>query len=68
MKVSLWLGPGGLNTLRFDEMELSEIADLMRSVGYRQKVQVSDHRRNIIGTWQAGELREAATELARWSR
>lgn len=38
MKVSLWLGPGGRNTLRFDEIELSEIADLMRSVGYRRTV------------------------------
>jgi hypothetical protein len=68
MKVSLWLGPAGLNTLRLDEIEVSEIAGLMRAISFRQKVQVSDHRRNILGMWQAGELREAAAELARLGR
>ena len=66
MKVSLWLGPGGLHTLRFDEMDLDDIASLMRAVPYRQKIRLSDFRRNILGTWQAGELRDAAAELARF--
>jgi hypothetical protein len=65
MKASLWLGPGGLHTLRFDEMDLDDIAKVMRAVPFRQKVQLSDFCRNILGTWQAGELRNAATELAR---
>ncbi len=68
MKASLWLTPGGPHTLRFDEIELDEIAALMPVVSCRQKVQVCDHRRNILGVWQAGELRDAAAELARISR
>ena len=65
MKVSLWLGPGGLHTLRFDETDLDDIAKVMRAVPFRQKVLLSDFNRNILGTWQAGELRDAAAELAR---
>jgi hypothetical protein len=57
-----------LNTLRFDEIELDEIAGLMRAISYRQKAQVSDHRRNILGIWRASELREGAAELARMVR
>lgn len=68
MKASLWLMPGGTHTLRFDEIELDQIAALMRVVSFRQKVQVCDSRRNILGVWQAGELRDAAAELARISR
>jgi hypothetical protein len=60
MKVGLWIGPAGCHTLRFDEVDAGDIAHLMRSVGYHQPVQVSDYRRNILGTWQAGELRDAA--------
>jgi hypothetical protein len=40
----------------------------MRAISYRQKVQVSDHRRNILGIWRASELREGAAELARMVR
>ena len=52
MKVSLWLCPGGRHTLRFDETDADEIARLMQAVPYRLKVQVNDHRRNILGTCQ----------------
>ena len=65
MKASLWLGPNGRHTVRFDEVELEEVARLMKAASYRQKVQVCDYGRNILGTWLAGELRDAATELAR---
>jgi hypothetical protein len=65
MKASLWLLPGGRHTLRFDEIEVSEIARLMQGVSFHLPVQVCDHRRNILGIWQAGELRDAAAELAR---
>ena len=68
MKASLWLMPGGPHTLRFDEIELDEVAALMQAVSRRQKVQVCDRGRNILGVWQAGELRDAAAELARISR
>ena len=68
MKASLWLAPGGRHTLRFDEIELDQIAAIMRAVSCRQKVQVCDHRRNILGVWQAGELRDAAAGLARISK
>jgi hypothetical protein len=64
MKASLWMAPAGLHTLRFDELDLDGFARLMRAVSYRQKVQVCDHRRHILGTWQAGELRDPAAELA----
>jgi len=30
MKVSLWFGPAGRHTLRFDEIELAEISSLMQ--------------------------------------
>jgi hypothetical protein len=60
VKVSLYLGPGARHTLRFDELNLSEIADLMQAIRAGEKVQISDFRRNIIGTWQARELRAAA--------
>ena len=68
MKASLWLMPGGPHTLRFDEIELDEVAALMRAVSHRKKVQVCDSGRNILGVWEAGELRDAAAELARISR
>ena len=64
MKASLWLGPSGFHTLRFDELVLDEVASLVRAIRYRQKVRICDHRRNILGTWEAGELRDAAVELA----
>ena len=63
MKVGLWIGPAGCHTLRFDEVDVDDLAVLMRVVSYHQAVQVSDYRRNILGIWQAGELREAAAEL-----
>ena len=66
MKASLWLGPAGQHTLRFDELELDEVARLMQAVTRHQKVQVTDHKRNILGIWQANELRDAAAELARY--
>ena len=59
MKASLWLGPGGRHTLRFEEIELEEIATLMRAISCKQRVQVCDPRRNILGIWHAGELCEA---------
>jgi len=68
MKVSLWFGPTGRHTLRFDEIELAEIASLMRTISTRHPVQINDFRRNILGTWRAGELRDAAAELARLER
>jgi hypothetical protein len=63
-------GPAGCHTLRFDEVNADDIARLMRGVGYRQAVQLTDYLRNILGTWQAGELRHAAAELRRlsWQR
>ena len=67
MRTSLWLGPAGRHTLRFDDVDLDDIARLMNAIHYRQKVQITDHRRNIVGTWQAGELRGAAVELARYT-
>ena len=68
MKVSLWFGPMGRHTLRFDEIELAEISSLMQAISARRPVQINDFRRNILGTWRAGELREAADELARLER
>jgi len=68
MKVGLWIGLSGSHTLRFDEADINDIASVMRAVSYRQPVQVSDHNRNILGTWRAGELRDAATELSRLTR
>ena len=68
MKVSLWLGPGNRHTLRFDEVELDEIAGLMRFVAYNQRVQVSDLHRNILGQWEARDLRQASAELASLER
>ena len=68
MKASLWLMPGGPHMLRFDQIERDEVAALMHAVSCRQKVQVCDSRRNILGVWRAGELRDAAAELARISR
>ena len=68
MKVSLWFGPRGRHTLRFDEIELAEISSLMQAISARHPVQISDFRRNILGIWRAGELREAADELVRLER
>ncbi|MDE3075267.1 MAG: hypothetical protein KGJ86_07545 [Chloroflexota bacterium] len=68
MKVSLWLGPGNRHTLRFDEVELDEIAGLMGVAAYNQRVQVSDLHRNILGYWRARDLRQASAELASLER
>ena len=68
MKVSLWLSPVGAHTLRFDDLDLESIARMMIAVPYRQRVQITDSPRNILGVWQAGELREGAAELARVTR
>lgn len=68
MKVSLWFGPTGRHTLRFDEIELAEISSLMQAISARQRVQINDFRRNILGIWRVAELREAADELARLER
>ena len=68
MKVSLWLSPVGAHTLRFDDLDLDGIARLMTAVPYRQRVQITDSRRNILGVWQAGELRQSAAELAHLTR
>ena len=68
MKVSLWLSPVGAHTLRFDDLDLEGIARVMTAVPYRHRVQINDSRRNILGVWQAGELRESAAELARVAR
>ena len=68
MKVSLWFGPAGRHTLRFDEIELAEISSLMQAISARHPVQINDFRRNTLGTWRAGELRGAADELARLER
>ena len=65
MKISLWLTPVGGHTLRFDDIDLEGIARLMTAVPYRHRVQINDSRRNILGIWQAGELRQSAAELAR---
>ena len=59
MKIGLWIGLSGSHTLWFDEVDVDHIASLMRAVSYRQQVQVSDYHRNILGTWHAGELRDA---------
>ena len=68
MKVSLWFGPTGRHTLRFDEIELAEISSLMQAITVRQPVQINDFRRNILGTWRACEVRGAADELDRLER
>jgi len=36
----------------------------MQAISSRHPVQINDFRRNILGIWRAGELREAADELA----
>jgi hypothetical protein len=65
MKISLSLSPVGAHTLRFDDIDLDGIARLMTAVGYCKRVQINDSRRNILGIWQAGELRQSAVEVAR---
>jgi hypothetical protein len=67
LNVSLYLGPGDRHVVRFDELVLDEVATLMRVISSRQKVQVSDYHRNILGIWNAGLLRDAAAELSRIS-
>jgi len=64
VKVSLCLGPNASHTLRFDEAELDDIVALMRAIPFRQAVRISDFRRNILGTWRAGELRDAVAQLS----
>lgn len=68
MKVSLWLGPNDRHLLRFDDLDLEDVARLMQAVGRRQAVQISDYHRNILGTWEAGDLRDASAELSRLMR
>lgn len=68
MKVSLWLGPSERHVLRFDDIDIEDIARLMQAVTRHQPVQLSDYQRNILGTWEAGDLRDASAELVRVTR